>query len=475
MPRTYGAQQYAYQVLTAVAYALENKVDELSIEGQNYEDCCFKKNGEKTIGEAKYIKSKKHWTSKSLFYNGNRPGPLTQLWNRWSGNEELILFSPIPSRKNMSIISPPTIPRDEREEILEHIRTKIKGVRDLNAFLDYGVDKVLEVTHFVEMTFEHLFQIIIDWAEFYKVRTDKTRVSRLLTYLSSESYTPGHWISRESILTILAKEESTVAAEFTHEFLSGNKIADRVHFSLLWPRTTLGCARHVFGADGDANIEAVKYTIDGLREIDFVRKVEGANSRTMFKSTYKAIYGFCRNNILKRARVSRKGEYEGLTSVDERIFERIFDSDWFQTIFTSNLGCMHVNWDRENGLSIHEGLTEIAEFLEVINQIAACFGNWDVIGPLMPHIKDYDSTVPFDEFSNKWKTEFLDKKEVDSCLERVLKQAELYLGSYACTAVLLDSLRADKRFLCIPVDFAWKMSRCNRIQLTVAIAFCPGR
>ena len=64
-------------------------------------------------------------------------------------------------------------------------------------------------------------------------------------------------------------------------------------------------------------------------------------------------------------------------------------------------------------------------------------------------------------------------EEVNSCIDFVLKQAKAHLGDYVCTDVLIDSLKADIRFLCIPQEFAWKMARCNRIQLTIAIAFCP--
>ena len=89
----HGGQQYRYQFLSALAYLLAHHFDSMSLEGSNYEDSIFFRGAERAaIGESK-TSSRNHWTARALFYSGNKRGPLLQLWERWSGNEELVLFS----------------------------------------------------------------------------------------------------------------------------------------------------------------------------------------------------------------------------------------------------------------------------------------------------------------------------------------------------------------------------------------------
>ena len=255
-------------------------MDNLAIEGPNFEDSCFSKNGDKTIGEAKYVTSKKHWTPRSLFYEGEKMGPLLQLWNRWSCKENLVLFSPIPESKKKNILSKLTIPNEIKSELVQHVKEVFPNLRDLDSFLDGGADLVLKSTRFVQISFDNLVPLAIELADTYRVNSNKDRVSRLLTFFSSDAYEPGRWISLESMLAILAEDREKpilTGQELTFKDILENRLADKVYFSLIWPKSVKDCSKFAFGENGLSQEEAVLDTIRKLHENNYVKEIRAGN------------------------------------------------------------------------------------------------------------------------------------------------------------------------------------------------------
>ena len=478
MSRTYGAHQYTYQILTAVVYTLESKIEELSIEGPNFEDSCFKKDQAITIGEAKYITSKKNWTPRSLFYEGTKIGPLLQLWNRWTGEENLILFSPIPSSNNESLISRPTIPEEIKPNLLEHVRTTFPKIRDIDSFLDGGADLILKNTRFIQMSLDTLIPLIIEWSDHLGVKSNKNQVSRLLTHFSSDTYEPGNWISLEGILTILAEDKNTpilVKDRLTYTDLLNNRLADKVYFSLIWPKSIQDCSLMVFGDDGPSHEKEIEDTISKLCQNNFVQEIESGDE-IIFKSEYLPLYEYCRNNILQRSKVSHKVDYDILSNHDRLIFERIFNSNWFSNLLEEGILRFGVRINRREGLVIHESLKFLANFLEVLSQITECF-TIRKIGVNIPNTEDFDLEISFDSFCDNWIKENLSESWMDPFIERVFTGAGKYLGvnKYPAERRFLESIRKTKHFLCFPKEFASRMRGCHRVQSTIAVAFCKDR
>ncbi len=92
----------------------------------------------------------------------------------------------------------------------------------------------------------------------------------------------------------------------------------------------------------------------------------------------------------------------------------------------------------------------------------------------MPVVNDYDFNTGFDKFSQRWITDHFQEDWIDSYIDDILKGAKSYLGNYSCTDKLLNLVRESREILCIPKEFADKMTRAHRIQLTIAIAFCDS-
>ena len=86
-------QKIYFQFLSCIFYFLKENYDSFIFEGKDKEDCLFYK-GNKciAIGESKDVSQDK-WTLRSLFYHGDRYGPITQLLLRKTSNEKLIFFS----------------------------------------------------------------------------------------------------------------------------------------------------------------------------------------------------------------------------------------------------------------------------------------------------------------------------------------------------------------------------------------------
>ncbi len=363
MPTSVGAQQYAYQILTAVAYALENRVDMLAIEGPDFEDALFKKGDTVTIGEAKYIKSRKNWTRQSLFYSGSEIGPLMQLWNRWTGQEKLVLFSPISTKKSLRDLFRMSDP--EKEEFVKKVCSKVSGIEREAEFCKGGFEQLIAQTRIEQLSFEHLNQTIIDWTEFYGVKSNRERVSSLLSYFSSDSYNPGKWMSLESILTILAEERDTpliIQREFNFEVLLSNRMADRLYFVLLWPRTVIEATKVAYGMKFSAYLESTELTISELVKAGFVKEVGNKDGQVVFQSTYHPTFDYCRKNILSRSKVSKKSDYGALTGSDEIIFKDFFTSSCFSKLLSNYYLCFHLNISESEGLYIYESIKEIADF-----------------------------------------------------------------------------------------------------------------
>ena len=447
----------------------------LAIEGPDFEDSLFEKGDTVTIGEAKYIKSRKNWTQQSLFYSGSKKGPLLQLWNRWTGLEKLILFSPISTTKRLRDLF--RMSESERVEFLKKMCSKVSGIKRKAELCKDGFDMLIAQTRVEPLRFEHLNQTIIDWAGFYGVKSNRERVSELASYFSSVSYNPGKWMSLESILAILAEERDTpliIHREFNFEVLLSNRMADRLYFVLLWPRTSIEATKVAYGENSHAYFESVKHTISELLKAGFVKEVGANHDQIVFQSTYKPVFDYCRKNILSRSKTSKKSDYGALTGSDEIIFKDFFTSNCFSQLLSNYYRCFHLNISKNQGLDIYESIKEIADFLEVLNQITACFAHRSKIKSMMPVLADYDFSNGFDEFSNRWIAEHFRHDWIDSYIEEILKGARRYLGNYACTKKLLDLVRGSKEILCIPEEFADKMTHAHRIQLTIAIAFCDS-
>lgn len=150
MVRSHAGQAYTYQILTALFYLLKNNLDAFSIEGDNFEDSLFyKDNALVAIGEAKHIPSKKYWTSKDLFYIGNKSGPLLQLWNKARRDTKLVLFSSIPLRKDLkgnyySI----KIDNSELKKIVREVKERFKKIKNLGQFNSQNLIKFLKRIEF---------------------------------------------------------------------------------------------------------------------------------------------------------------------------------------------------------------------------------------------------------------------------------------------------------------------------------------
>lgn len=217
--------------------------------------------------------------------------------------------------------------------------------------------------------------------------------------------------------------------------------------------------------------------IDNMQRNQFIKVIEKHNEKNklfLLKSTSKPLIDYCINKIRSRAETSPKKDYPIPTRVDEIIFDKIFDSNWFRNLMATNLLIMYggqIQRDAKGILKIYNVMKVLADFFEVIATISYTFSLRKETKKLMPTTNDFNLTQSFDDFADEWIKSHLNNLFIDSFLEEKFSMAKKYLGDYETTKVLFNSLLADKKFLCIPYDFSFKMMRIERIQLTYFIAF----
>ena len=213
---SHGGQRYRYQFLSALAYFLAHHYDSLSFEGSNYEDSIFFKDRQReVIGESKSI-SRKHWTARALFYEGNKRGPLLQLWERWTGKEKLVLFSSAQLDSSIDRDGWIDIPDNQLEDIIDNISSKVSAqelsLRNPTSFDLQTVKDFLSRTEFKYYQFDKIEDIVIREGSSIG-NINKEGIDRFLGYINSSLYRPGERIPFNQVCALLVGTGSNVDIE----------------------------------------------------------------------------------------------------------------------------------------------------------------------------------------------------------------------------------------------------------------------
>ncbi len=205
---THQGQSFNFQKLTAIYYLIEEDLRAFALEGPNYEDSVFKRENKiVAIGEAKYIKSKKNWTSQSLFFQ-NEKGPLIQLWERDKDYETLILFSFSGLSEEIKNFDKINIPKEDLEKILQKMKQKPKLKRmehlSIENLLEF-LDKIL----FKKYTITKLEELIIESLRAQDIKANLNKLNNFASFIDSDNYTPGDFISRDNLFRRLKKHNES--------------------------------------------------------------------------------------------------------------------------------------------------------------------------------------------------------------------------------------------------------------------------
>jgi hypothetical protein len=170
-----------------------------------------------------------------------------------------------------------------------------------------------------------------------------------------------------------------------------------------------------------------------------------------------------------------------LTSLDEIIFKKIFNSKWFLKILTTNVGN-----PVEHTIQLYNGeiirfekslcpstpiLSDLANFLEEIFTVSRIFNRKLQNYNIFPHISEFNKIISFDEFTSIWFEKQIKNLNIDSFITNEFRLAQEYLGDSESTKIFLKSLLDDKTWLCIPLEFILKMQKIERGQMTFLAAF----
>ncbi|KKN37091.1 hypothetical protein LCGC14_0767050 [marine sediment metagenome] len=195
---THHGQSFAFQTLSAIYYLIEEDLSSFTLEGPNYEDSAFKrKNKIVCIGEAKYFKSKKEWTSNALFFNSGK-GPLIQLWNRDREYETLILFSFSDLSEEIKNFDKINIPQDQLEVIFQKMMENPKVNRKKELTLQ-NLSEFIEKIRVIKATINKLENLIIESLRAQDVKSNLEGLRYFEGYINSDDYTPGDFISRNNL------------------------------------------------------------------------------------------------------------------------------------------------------------------------------------------------------------------------------------------------------------------------------------
>ncbi len=205
---THHGQSFAFQALSAIFYLIEEDLSSFALEGPNYEDSAFKRKNEIVcIGEAKYFKSKKNWTSNALFFN-NGKGPLIQLWNRDSEYETLILFSFSDLSKEIKNFDKISIPQDQLEVIFQKMKGNPKVNRKKKLTLQ-NLSEFIEKIRVKTSTINRLEDLIIESLRAQNIKSNREKLRYFEGFINSDDYTPGDFISRDNLFRRLKQQNGS--------------------------------------------------------------------------------------------------------------------------------------------------------------------------------------------------------------------------------------------------------------------------
>ncbi len=478
MARIHQGQSFNFQILSALSYFLERDLDYLAFEGMNYEDSIFQKaNTIVAIGEAKYRSSTKNWTLNALFFE-NGKGPFIQLWNNDRNDIDLLFFTNKDIDKKLNFENfGIKISDNDLQRILEKLKdneqiNKKPNIRDLKNFISR-----IQVFNSDIKTLENKLQESLN-DENYKTNLENIRY--FIGYINSDSYKSGEFLYRTNILKKISIKESENKRQLDYKTINSDNIFAKIYFELIWSRTSQGFLNSFLKYNPEYLKENVEESIEKLLESKFIKHIN-YDEKVVLKSNYRPLFEYIKNNINKRKDTSKKEEYLSLTSLDEIIFKKIFNSKWFLKILTTNVGN-----PVEHTIQLYNGeiirfekslcpstpiLSDLANFLEEIFTVSRIFNRKLQNYNIFPHISEFNKIISFDEFTSIWFEKQIKNLNIDSFITNEFRLAQEYLGDSESTKIFLKSLLDDKTWLCIPLEFILKMQKIERGQMTFLAAF----
>lgn len=157
------------------------------------------------IGEAKYLKSKKNWTSISLFFDKGK-GPLIQLWERDKKYIYLILFSFSDLSEKIKDFDKINIPIKELEQILQKMmdNPKIKRKEDLSL---ENLLEFMEKIQFKKFKINRLEELIIESLRAEDIKSNLRKLRSFSGYIDSDDYIPSSFITRNNLFRRLKQQK----------------------------------------------------------------------------------------------------------------------------------------------------------------------------------------------------------------------------------------------------------------------------
>ncbi|KKN07587.1 hypothetical protein LCGC14_1065330 [marine sediment metagenome] len=478
MDRIHQGKSFNFQILSSLSYFLECDLDYLAFEGMTYEDSIFRKaNTIVAIGEAKYRSSKKNWTLNALFFE-NGKGPFAQLWNNDRKEVDLLFFTNKDIDKKLNFENfGIKISDNDLQRILEKLKNneqinKNPNIRDLKNFISR-----IQIFKSDIKTLENKLQESLN-DENYKTNLENIRY--FMGYINSDSYKSGEFVHRTNILKKLSIKESENKKQLDYKTINSNNIFHKIYFELIWSRKYQDFLSSFLKYNPEYLKENVQQSIEKLLESKFIKYID-YDEKVVLKSTYRPLFEYIQNNIIKRKDNSKKEEYMSLTSLDEIIFKKIFNSKWFLKILTTNVGN-----PVEHTIQLHNGeiirlkkslcpstpiLSYLANFLEEIFTVSGIFYRKLQNYNIFPHISEFNKKISFDEFTSIWLEKQIENLNIDSFITNEFRLAQKYLGDYESTKIFLQSLLNNKTWLCIPIEFVLKMLTIERVQMTFLAAF----
>jgi len=317
--------------------------------------------------------------------------------------------------------------------------------------------------------------------------------------------------------TRLVKEKNSFSPIYQMiELLKKEKIFSKVYLAFLLPRTIEDCKDFVFGRNKykisvldmnervrnkyqglksngcfqklsklsrDEEINSLNSTINILMKYGFIiRNYDNTTASYYYRSTYLPIFLNANKKLVDRAESSKSLNSEAFNEVDEQLFNSLFTSIWFKNcleefFFDQINGPPWIGLDisrySDGSLFINgDILYYLADFIEVIGTISMVFARELEEFDVIPKINDIKFESTFDNFANIWYREKIAPLGLEEEFLNRFNSAKKYLGNYESTNNEMDIIYRNLKFiLCIPLEFSEKLSRIERIQLTVYLAF----
>ncbi len=217
--------KFNYQILSAIYYFLKGDFDEFSIEGTDFEDSLFYKNGKlKCISEAKCYESRGQWNFSMLISDRKPKGPLFQLLCREKSLEveSLIFFSNIPLSRKLMQNNAIRLKEEEIKKI-EEIANKNSNVERFKHLNSFDVHSFIQKLEFHKLDLNSIEEVIVEVVKNKGITTSIERLRDFTGYINSALYSAGERISRVYLMQQLF--EKKVSHYFREIWADSNKIS----------------------------------------------------------------------------------------------------------------------------------------------------------------------------------------------------------------------------------------------------------